>query len=412
MVRLIPVAAVAAAVAIVTAGCGSAGASGPGSADGAASVVPANAVAFVAASTDLTSPQWHAVTGLFLDRLQAKDGLSWANDVRPALGSEVDVAVLSGKQVVAFTQPDDTAKLAALAARYDLQTRAIGDWTAVAKTAAALDAVASATSHLADGKPFVDAMGRLPVGALVRAYADGSAASPGATGFEWVAASLAATADGLKLEGFAHPAAGTSPPTAPYEPALVDRIPSGTLAALDFRAGGDGLSLLQKLLGSGSPLPKHLDTLLGGETALYVRAGLPIPEVTLVTEPADAAAASQALDGLLGALPKSGLLSGLEVHRAVVGGRLVVSTAQQGIDEYRSSGSKLSSDPSFLESKQQSGMPAEVSGFLYANVKDALPLLQLAGVKLPPGLPQLSTFAAYGGTDGGDLTVTAFLGVG
>jgi hypothetical protein len=57
-------------------------------------------------------------------------------------------------------------------------------------------------------------------------------------------------------------------------------------------------------------------------------------------------------------------------------------------------------------------MPAEVSGFLYANVKDALPLLQLAGVKLPPGLPQLSTFAAYGGTDGGDLTVTAFLGVG
>jgi hypothetical protein len=412
MARLIPVAAVAAAVAIVTAGCGSAGASGPGSADGAASVVPANAVAFVAASTDLTSPQWHAVTGLFLDRLQAKDGLSWANDVRPALGGEVDVAVLSGKQVVAFTQPDDTAKLAALAARYDLQTRAIGGWTAVAKTAAALDAVASATSHLADGKPFVDAMGRLPVGALVRAYADGSAASPGATGFEWVAASLAATADGLKLEGFAHPAAGTSPPTAPYEPALVDRIPSGTLAALDFRAGGDGLSLLQKLLGSGSPLPKHLDTLLGGETALYVRPGVPTPELTLVTQPSDTAAASSTLDDLIQALPKTGPFAGLVLHRAVIGGQFVVSTTQKGIDDFRSGIDKLSSDPSFLEAKKQSGMPDATTGFAYVNVKDALPLLALAGVKLPQGLPALRTFAAFGAADDGESSLTAFLGVG
>ena len=45
---MVPAAAVAAAAAIVTAGCASAGASGPGSLDGAAAIVPANAVAFVA----------------------------------------------------------------------------------------------------------------------------------------------------------------------------------------------------------------------------------------------------------------------------------------------------------------------------------------------------------------------------
>src|SRR3989440_12348258 len=100
MVRLITAAVVtAAAVAIVTAGCGSAGAAGPGSMDGAASIVPANAVAFVAASTDVTSSQWHAVTGIFLQRVEEQTRLSFANDVKPALGSEVDVAGLPGDPV-------------------------------------------------------------------------------------------------------------------------------------------------------------------------------------------------------------------------------------------------------------------------------------------------------------------------
>jgi hypothetical protein len=414
MSRLIPVAVVTAAVvAIATAGCGNAGASGPGAANGAASVVPADAVAFVTASTDLTSSQWHAVTGILLKKVEAQANLSWANDVRPALGSEVDVAVLPGRQVVAFAQPDDSAKLDALATRYKVQTRTIGGWTAVAKTASALDDVANATSHLADSNVFVDAMGRLPADALVRAYANGSGTTMGDTGFEWFAASLTGTTDGLKLAGFGHPAAGAPSPGAPYAPALVDRIPSGALAVLDFRVPAQGFALLQKLLGAGATgVPKQLGTLLGGETALYVRPGLPIPEVTLVTEPADTAAASQALDDLLGALPKAGMFSNVELHRAVVDGRLVVSTTQQGIDEYRSSGPKLSADPSFLEAKKQSGMPAEVSGLAYVNVKDVLPLLQLAGLQLPAGMPDLRTFAAYGGTDGGDLTFTAFLGVG
>jgi len=182
---------------------------------------------------------------------------------------------------------------------------------------------------------------------------------------------------------------------------------------LDFKVSSAGLGLLQGLLGpAAGELPKQLETLLGGETALYVRPGLPIPEVTLVTQPRDPAAASQTLDDLLGALPKTGMLSGLNLHRAVVAGRLVISTTQQGIDDFRSNGPKLSSDPSFLEAKKHSGLPEQVTGLAYANVKDALPLLGLAGIKLPAGMPDLRTFAAYSGTSGGDTTFTAFLGVG
>ena len=53
--RLSPLAGIAAALAIVTAGCASAGASGPLSEHGASQVVPGNAIAFVGVSTDLSS---------------------------------------------------------------------------------------------------------------------------------------------------------------------------------------------------------------------------------------------------------------------------------------------------------------------------------------------------------------------
>src|SRR5256885_3277238 len=106
MTRVIsPAAAVAAAAAILTAGCASAGASGPGSLDGAAAIAPANAVAFIAASTDLGSSHWHGVGKQFMTKFKS---------LAPALGSELDVAVLPSKAVVGFTQPQDSSKLAAL----------------------------------------------------------------------------------------------------------------------------------------------------------------------------------------------------------------------------------------------------------------------------------------------------------
>jgi hypothetical protein len=448
---MVPAAAVAAAAAIVTAGCASAGASGPGSLDGAAAIAPANAVAFVAASADLGSSQWHGLGKRFLTQFQS---------LAPALGDEIDVAVLPNKDVVAFTQPQDSAKLAALATKHGTQTRALGGWTAIAKTSAALDTVANATSHLADNTVFTEAMNRLPSDALVRAYANGQEAQqliasiPGALettsaparvhyrlsntpttrfnvatmNFRWAAAAVTSTSDGLKVEAFARTNGLTAPgapryivhPAPPYVSALVDEIPSGALAVLDFQlTQGTFENLAQlppalvKLFGAtnATALPLQLDTLLGGETAIYVRPSLPTPEVTLVTEPTDTASASSTLDTLLAELPSTSMFSGLKLYRTTIGGQFVVSTTQQGLDDFRGGGAKLSADPSFLAAKKQSGMGNATTGFIYANVKDALPLAALAGVKLPAGLPNFGMFMAYGGETATESTFTAFLGV-
>jgi hypothetical protein len=453
MSRLIsPAAAVAAAAAIITAGCASAGASGPGSLDGAAAIVPSNAVAFVATSTDLGSERWHGVGKQFMAQFKT---------LAPALGNELDVAVLPDKTVVGFTKPQDGAKLSALAAKHGATTRAIGGWTAIAKTSATLDTVANATSHLADNSLFTEAMNRLPSGSLMRAYANGDEAQqllssiPGqlqtslapagmryrvakapvktfypvaTTDFRWLAAAVTSTADGLKLEAFTRTGALTSPgpprflvhPTPPYVSALVDEIPSGALAVADFQVpGGTFENLPQlpaplvKLFGAkmAQELGPQLDALLGGETAIYVRPSLPVPEVTIVTQPADTTTASTTLDAILAELPKTSMFSGLKVYRATIGGQFVISTTQQGIDDFRSGGAKLSADPSFVAAKKQAGMGNETTGFVYANVKDALPLLSLGGVKLPAGLPSFGTFLAYGGQAGAETSLTAFLGV-
>src|SRR5690349_19846624 len=100
--RLSPIAALAAALAIFTAGCASAGATGPGSNDGAAQIVPANAVAFVAASAHVSSSAWHGLGAFAL-----KHANDWTAELQGVAGDEVDVAVLSGDKTVAFVRPTD-----------------------------------------------------------------------------------------------------------------------------------------------------------------------------------------------------------------------------------------------------------------------------------------------------------------
>jgi hypothetical protein len=325
-----------------------------------------------------------------------------------------------------------------------------------------LDTVANAASHLVDNSLFTEAMNRLPSGALVRAYANGQEArtliasipgqletsvapagvhyrvikqgqrltrvTVGTTDFRWVAAAVTSTSDGLKLEAFARTGGLTAAgapryimhPAAPYASVLVDEIPSGALAVIDLKVTGgmfENLGALPaplvKFFGAANAaaLPNQLDTLLGGETAIYVRPSLPMPEVTLVTNPADTVAASQALDAILAELPAKSMFSGVKLYRKTMGGQFVVSTTQQGLVDFSGGGARLSADPSFVAAKTQSGMGATTTGFVYANVKDALPLLTLAGVKLPTGLPSLGTFMAYGGLTSTEASLTAFLGV-
>jgi len=450
---LIPAAAVAAAAAILTAGCASAGATDPGALDGAAAIVPANAVSFVAASADLTSSEWHGLAKPFLHDVQ---------QYQPALGNEVDVAELPGKQIVVLTQPSDAQKLDALAAKRGEQTRKFGDWIAIAKTSATLDTVAHATAHLASSAAFTDAMATLPDKALVRAYASGNEATdllfaiPGAmqstsapggipfrqghtrrvggqnvamTAINWLAAAVTSEHDGLRAQAFIKTGGLVAPgpprfimrPMTPYRSSLVDEIPAGALLVADFQAPAamfewNGVPKpLQQLLGTKlqTILPTELDQIFGGETAVFVTPGAPIPTITVVTQPPiDTVSAGQALDAILQAVPDSSPLHGMKLIRATIGGQFVISTSQAGIDAFRGGGTKLSNDSTFTEAAKQAGMGVNSTGFVYANAKDALPLLELAGVKLPSDLPSLTTFFAYGDTAKNESTFTAFLGVG
>lgn len=465
-IRIVLAAGIATAVALLGAGCGGGAspASGGGTLGAGASVAPASSMAFVAIDSDLGSSQWLALNGLLAqipqrDALLAKlrqsferkTKLSWAGDVRPALGPELDVAVLAGKggaqpQAVLLTQPPDRAKLDALVRKLSaasgrtLVTGEVAGWSAVAESRASLDAVASATRHLADDPVYREAIGKLAGDALVYAYANGAEAGklasalPGAAAGRtrqvvWAAADVVAKDGGLQLDGFVRSDAAGSAPE-PYSSTLVRSIPAGALAVLDFQARRETASQPAP----SSPLSGALQRLgnaLGGESALYVSPGLPIPAVTLVTQASDPQAVVDALNGLVAGAAKGGsggsaggldlgsLLGSIRFSHAVVGSNLVVSTSQQAIDAFKGAGQKLADDGTFAEARSASGMPERTTGFLYVNLKDALPVVQglasLAGITFPAGgldLGALRTLVAYGtGSTGGVSGFTVFVEV-
>ncbi|MEN3340617.1 MAG: hypothetical protein V7644_21 [Actinomycetota bacterium] len=477
MRSLSPAAAVAAAAVLTATGCAGTGSSGSSGLGAAASFAPANAAAFVAVDTSLSSGQWRAADGL-LSRFPGRDALvtrlrqaferrsklSWADDVRPALGPELDLVALRGQptQLVALTRPTDSGKLDALLAKAGggIVSRHVGDWTAVSSSKRALDALAHVTAPLADAPAYREATAKLAGDALVRAYADGAqaqrlvAALPGqvvatapparsrvggfgkhgrtfaAERYSWGAADLVAADDGLRLEAFTRAA----PPTpaavehtrvlltrsASYTPLLVDEIPAGPLLVADYQAASGGFSTadasalpawLRPLLARSPGLAEDIDSVLGGETALYVQPGLPVPDVTLVTQPADTAAAVSALPQLLSELRTAfPLLGQLSLRHAVVGGQLVVSTSGRGIADFRSAGPRLSADPTFAEATKAAGLPQQTTGFVYANLKDALPLLRAAAPRSGLGdVGALRSLTAYGTRSGADSSYTLFL---
>jgi hypothetical protein len=430
---------------------------------GGANVVPANSVAFIAFDTDVNSSQQQALSALLAkfpgsDGLVAKlegsiegnSGLSWTNDIAPALGPEIDIAVLpttpgGGTNVVLLTQPTDASKFNALVksvAAHGGSTPVVGHasgWTIVGDSQAAIDQVTGATSYLGSDPAYQNATSQLTQGALLNAYANGAQARQLASGLGqaadmglgklvWVGADVVAASDGLKIEGFVNRGSTTASKT--YTSSLVGQIPAGALAVVDFQA--DNINASAKSLPSptGAALAKFAG-MLGGETALYVSSGLPIPSLTLVTHPTDPQAVLDALNAMLAASgsgtgdPTTGgmglgsMLGSLQLHHAQVGDTLVVSTSQEAVDAFTGSGKKLSDDPTFQSARSASGMPDQTTGFVYLNAKDAIPLVKglaaLSGSSSASSFPDLSalqTVTVYGSgaTDGVDK-VTFFIEV-
>jgi uncharacterized protein DUF3352 len=477
MRRLVPFLALAA----LLAGCGSSSttSSSGGSIPAGAKVVRSGVLAFASVDSDTGSDQWQQLDKLaqkfpgrdkavaqLRQKLSAGHGVDYENDVKPALGPETDVAVVSGgtnasTSTVALTQPDDPAKLKALAAKLGGKTvyRAVDDgWYALSNSQEAITQALQGSGPLADDPDFKAAMGKLPGDALTKVYVDGqrlnalvsrsapSSADTSALGLdklEYFAAAASAEDDGVRIKGASK---GGSAETADFASELLGGVPSDAFAFLGFdgKDTADQIEGLEKNPQAaaafarverviGVSYDQVLSSLLSGEVALYARAGVGIPELTLALAPKDASSALKTLDtiaahfatrtgghvesGTQGGHPVKTLnLGNFAVHYGSVDGKVLITTGAAGIADF-GQGDHLSESADFKEAKDAAGMPDSTGGFLYLDVKDALPLLEglssLSGRSLPSSttenLRPLRSVLAWSNVSGETRTFDAFL---
>ena len=412
-------------VVFVLAACGGGSSHASG---GAASILPSTTDAFVAIDTHLSASQWPAVDAL-VQRFPAQDSVL-AHLHALQLGREVDLASIGNKLVV-LAKSSNVQPMGFVAKR-------IGGWTAFARVATTLDSLGGHAT-LASSQAFRQAMATVPAHALARAYAGPGAADffrtglpgqfqvvrvpfarrgggqvvpPTQTAVErtvWAAAAVVAGSHDVTLEVHSRVLPPTNDvlavatfmdvPLPEYPARLIDEIPADVLAVADFRIGPSEFELTD-----AADLPKPLfalsqksasflnavDTILGGETVVYVRPG---NEVTLVTQPNDTTTAA----GQVAALAP--LFPGVKLHVNSLGGELVVSTSAQGLDAFRGAGAKLASSAAF----RHLGLPPETTGFVYADLRKGSAALALIAsfFRVPvPAVPEqaLLSYATRVGT--------------
>ncbi len=450
MVRFFRVAALV-ACAFALAGCGAKNDAPSSSLPSGADFAPASSVLYVTGTTDPSSDQWQKADALFshfpgrakllasFKKDLAKDGLTWEGDVKPALGDDLNLVLLSYKDAdhnyVFFTKPHDEAKLTKVldsGKPGDRQVhREIDGWTVFADNEKSLDNFAAAHANgnsLSDDDAFKDAMNGMPDEAAVRGYLPGkpisdeiqkeAAKNPGTQQFKgfsdsfgklrYVAFSSAAEDEGVSVQ-----AAYESEETmdaASYRAELDSTLPAGALLYVSF---GDlqqnfdqalknakeqspqlGQQLNQFQQALGFSLEDDVLPLFSKEGALAVYAGMQsVPVVTLALRVDDETKATElinrlaAIAGLAGITVRPLSVEGAEgkaflypeddlTINAVVGeGKLLVSNSRRSIQDALGDGKKLSDDTVYQEALDASSAPDETSGFAYVNLKQALPLL-------------------------------------
>ncbi|HEY7003780.1 MAG TPA: DUF3352 domain-containing protein, partial [Gaiellaceae bacterium] len=322
MSRLAAVLAVAALVLPVI-GCGES--SSPGAAG--ASVAPAGAKVFVSLDTSFDSSNWEQGRALlskfpggsralaWFTRQLGAQGVDFDRDVEPALGPETDLVALSlsGQGTfVGLTQPEDRAKLNALLAKAKspLVSREIDGWVAFSDAQANLDAFESLRREgTLDGvEPYQKVSHQVAGDALVHVYVAPSAFSSEEASYlkpllgseaPSLAVALNPEDDGVHVEGAFSPASSDFF-SGEFKAELPDQVPSGVylyagtsdlesqLGALSDELAGAapriGRHIARAEAELGVSLDKDVFPLFSRESALYVRPGLPIPEITLLTQ--------------------------------------------------------------------------------------------------------------------------------
>jgi hypothetical protein len=454
------------------AGCGSSSSSGPAGAE----VAPASAQLFLSVATDFDSEEWRQAeevlenfpdsdkaVGFFLRELGIEDA-DLREDLEPALGPETDLVVLdfSGDgAAVGLTQPEDQAKLEQVLATLDEEfvTREVGGWTAFSDSEANLDRFESERSEgtLAGSDPYEEVMAEVDRESLVQVFLNGEGveAPVPAVQVPTLGLSFGAEDGGVRVEGFVDSGEEAGLLGENFAAGLPDVVPAGAMVYVGANDLEGTFSAARDMLAEAMPefdadlarvehelgvsLEEDVFPLFAGETAIYARPGLFIPEVTLVTEVEDEAAAMATLDKLLAGLDEylPGVSAPTEVeiagvtakeipitppialYYAAFDGRLVVTSSKDGISSLREDDDKLADDEDFQDALEQAGMPDETSGFAYVNLEQAIPYVlgfaEQAGDQVPPmvreNLEPLQQLVVYSEQDGDAVHFAGFLGV-
>jgi hypothetical protein len=467
--RAIPaLALLLAAFGLAVAGCGGAAEATRGGVPASASLAPADALAYATVTTDESSGQWSQAADL-LDRfpganddLQKQiataleaEGVTWKDDVAPALGPEVVLVVTSDRKTIVLTQPDDEDKLAALVAKSDetVVSATVDGWTALGEEQSDLTSYEASLAQgtLAGDDGLEEGFAALPAEALVRGWVDVAALTPDLReelgqagqdldiGVDWLAAGFAAEDDGLRLAvGVRTPGGdGTE-----YEPKLLERVPADAVVALSFGGTQKLVDQLERRIpldqiagqvekATGVSVGGILDA-FSGEGIVYVRPAGTAPEVTIALAPPDPDKVWETLDRLAhtlaqqsGSTVRTVTEDGREVRLVQVdgvtvryarldGGTVIMTTGVTGIRDFAADGDKLDSSDAFERAADAVGLGDRTSGFLYVDVDGLLPVVEgFAGGSLGADdraeLEKLDAFVLEASRGGDTTTLTGFL---
>jgi hypothetical protein len=437
----------------------------------------------VAIDTDLDSSQWQTVNELankFPDKQKAidsikqqltKNGLDWEEDLKPALGPELDVVMLDFAhpgETVALLQPknqgafeDAVRKGNAADPSNKLVYKQFHGWTVVSDKPAAIDAFMQASDSakrtLSEDKTFSSAMDKAGDG-IFRAYVNGASVMAAARTYmgpdagsyfkklgtlDWLLMTLRAKSDGIAWDTTVHGTPGKAFKNVDAHASngsLQKVVPKDALLYLAFHGskgmlGGLGDNPILRQFGAkdlGDAF-RQVGRLLEGENALYVRAAgrKDVPEVTFIAAPGGGLDGAAALDRILnrftkelGARPKRTTIAGvparvigagpIAVRYANVKGRLVVTDLPSGIVFAKNGGKTLADSQEYQDAARSSGLPASPHVVLYVDIHSTIPVInRFGGARIPAeverNLKPLRSALEYAVSRSHELQISFFL---
>jgi Protein of unknown function (DUF3352) len=481
--RRMRAAVVAVFAALTLVGCGGENLGAGG--ESASSLLKPGAIAYWESISDTDSDQWQQVEellGRFPDGdkwiaqlkqdLAEDEGVDWEQDVKPALGDQVAVAVYSEAgagepRIVGLTNTDDPDKTLALIRKLNsgeespTVERVVDDWVVVSDSEAAIDAALKGEGRaLADDENFKSAMEELPDDALTTAYVNPAAAlrafgalDPDAEkGFElfgldqidFAGAWAKAKDDGAEL-AFALRGEGADKLLGsgdPYASALLDRVPEDAFAFTTFR--GEGMSaqfqqfqespfykmFVQELEREFGFKLAELAALFDGEVAFFARPGAPIPELTLLLDSDNAEQSRESAARLLRTLAERGdgqvtedggvttaRFEGFSVSVGSLEDAVIVTTSRNAIADLRAEGGKLADSERYKAAIEAAGAPDQYTGLAYVDLAETIELIMgfadSSGEDVPPeisrNLQPLKSLVAYGTLEGNVASGVTFV---